>query len=256
MDVIQQHGGHYINAFKKKILFVFSLVLLISFASAVTLDSGTILNTSVSNSSMTFPTVTVFVDQVDVEDTFIYLYNASWTNVELVVNLTENVNWSEENDHLDSSVFGYLTTSTPTTKVIDTDFQEDLTANLAFDVDNCANLGRIYYTPFGSPQVTYSRGDYTCEESRVSIEDINITYLGDNIFTLEYGCSTFYRTGSNLIMIFGSIIIIFFMGMYIWTNWEDFTLGKVMLMFIIVIIAITLWYVSAINLGSNCPIGG
>ena len=81
----------------KNLLIGLMFLLLISLANAVTLDSGTVLNTTLSNSSMTFNTITVTVDQVTVEPTYIELFNISYTSAQGVAQSFPYLNWSTPN---------------------------------------------------------------------------------------------------------------------------------------------------------------
>lgn len=79
------------------------LVLMISFVSAVTFDDTVVLNTTDSNSSVTF-SVEVNVTNVTVESTYVYLYNVSYLNAAGFYDCG-NVNHSDVNVVLDSADF-------------------------------------------------------------------------------------------------------------------------------------------------------
>lgn len=78
-------------------------IFLISFASAVTFDNTIILNTTSSNSSVTF-SLEVNATNITIESTYIYLYNASFTNATGFYDCGE-INHSETNTVLDSADF-------------------------------------------------------------------------------------------------------------------------------------------------------
>jgi len=76
------------------------MIFLIPLISSITLDNETILNTTVSNSSMTF-SVTVIVDSVKVNPTYIYLENVATPS-----GTCSYINHSISNSNLDSADFG------------------------------------------------------------------------------------------------------------------------------------------------------
>jgi len=83
--------------------YLFLIIFLISFAGAVTLDNTVVLNTTSSNSSVTF-SFNVNVTNITIELIYVYLYNVSFTNVTGFYDCGE-INHSDANTVLDSADF-------------------------------------------------------------------------------------------------------------------------------------------------------
>lgn len=83
------------------------VLLLLPTVSAVTLDSGTVLNTTSSNSSMTFVTCQMNVTQVDVFDNAILLTDPQFnTGSNTNFDLPSTINYTDENDNIDCGEIG------------------------------------------------------------------------------------------------------------------------------------------------------
>jgi len=182
---------------KRIILSLMLVMFLVSFASAVTLDSGTVLNTTGSNSSMTFNTVTVTVDQATVTEYNVSLYNTTYTNGELTVDFTTTIDWKTVNDNVDSSEFPYLSTTTATTKTItSTELDQTLTGTVIVGThsqwgNGCEQITKVTYSPASSAPSTFEGGTArtVCKALigsgyTLSIED------GANTLTFEFGTTS------------------------------------------------------------------
>lgn len=88
---------------KKTLLTLFLGIFLISFVNTVSLDTDTILNTTVSNSSMTF-TIPANVRNLTVENNSIYLYWVTYTQ-EGISKFCTSINHTDNNTNLDSADF-------------------------------------------------------------------------------------------------------------------------------------------------------
>ncbi len=93
------------NVPKKKLIFIIFLLILLPSASAVLLESGTTLNTSISNSSMTFLGCSVTTDEALVETTRITLTNNSFSPPFNLFNFPDPIIWEDENKNIDCGDF-------------------------------------------------------------------------------------------------------------------------------------------------------
>ena len=93
------------QAFKiKKLIFILiASIFILSFASAITLDSTAVLNTTVSNSSITF-SIEVTASEITIEPTYIYLTDVSYIQGG-VTKTCATLNHSTANTVLDSANF-------------------------------------------------------------------------------------------------------------------------------------------------------
>jgi hypothetical protein len=88
---------------KKLIFILIASIFILSFASAITLDSTTVLNTTVSNSSMTF-SIEVTASEITIEPTYIYLTSVSYVQ-DGTTKTCSTLNHSTANTVLDSANF-------------------------------------------------------------------------------------------------------------------------------------------------------
>lgn len=124
----------------------------------------------------------------------------------------------------------------------------------------CNNLESVIYTIGGSPTTYEPDEDFTCSNNRFTL-NLNIGAQGTtNEMTLEYDCGdTFAQIGNRLIMIFASIIIFLFMGIYLYKNGIlSMNLAVFLEISIAIIVGIILWQISGQNLGTgfggSCPV--
>lgn len=174
----------------KKWILIFLFLTLIPLTSGVTLDSGIVLNTSVSNSSMTFSSTSLSADQINIESTFIYIQNASWTNGDLEVNSETPINFSTPNDNVDISKFPYLSFSNNTIKNISSNLTHTINATVEFGVSSC-NINQVNYTSHtGAYSESYLEGDWSCSSNRITLDVVGIERTdGSNQFIISYDTS-------------------------------------------------------------------
>ena len=85
------------------LIFIVGIILLLPFITSFTLDSANILNTTVSNSSMTF-SITITLSEAVIEPTYIYLTGVSYVQGGVTKTCT-TLNHSTANTVLDSANF-------------------------------------------------------------------------------------------------------------------------------------------------------
>jgi len=148
----------------------------------------------------------------------------------------------------------YFSVNNLTIKHIASTIQETVNANVTFPVDNCGSIGNIKYTSdSGDFKETWNRDEYTCSNNEVTLSITGIEpSLTSNELEIDYSCNNFTRTGFNLVMIIASVMLIF----YLVTNitMEGVTLGKIVVIFINLIVILTLWLASGQSLGGLCPV--
>ena len=207
---------------KQPILLTIFLIVFIQLATAVTLDSGTTLNTSVSNSSIQFPSITVTADKVVVESTYIDIFNASYTNGNLDVAITGKASWNKNNTNLNSDKFPYLSSDADADKAISSLFINPVNATLTFDVADC-EIESITYSSHNSAYTqTYSSG-WTCVEStgRLTLDVIGIEYatasnnIHINYIDAELGTDNSIKALGDIGSITGIVIILAVLGFII-----------------------------------------
>lgn len=115
----------------------------------------------------------------------------------------------------------WFTASSNTQKRIASNLTQNVNVPLIFNVDNCDTIGNIYLTPKDSAKITYQRGSYSCSNNQVTISSAQLNPSTEsNVIDIEYSCSTFTRTGFNLVMIFASLLIIIFL-VYNTLKWKE-----------------------------------
>lgn len=230
-------------------------------AQAVELNSGTVLNTTLSNSSMTFFELNVSVSAYNISTHNILLYHLSYINGNLQVINSSVANWSSVNTHFASSGFPHLGSVSAQSVNLINSFGSDLNATIVFPLGGgriCDDLDYISYNSAGGA-LTYSPA-YTCTSNTVTIVGLLMEDGGgNNLLTLVFGnepCSTFTRTGFALILIIASIMIISYLAYSVYEDgWETLTWQKVLWMSVVVIVCVIMWQASAQNLGGTCQVG-
>ena len=198
-----------------------------------------------TNSLIYFSNGTGFICSNDCNFT---LTPKNWSYILDMFNVTEGTN------RLYSPI--WFTSSSGSSKAIASNLTNSISTNLVFNVDTCDNIGNIYYKPYGSAQVKYSRGSYTCANNVVNLGSVTINpSSSSNTITIEYACSIFTRLGYSLIMIFSSIAILGASIYYLFKDGiEGFSLEKVMMCGIILTVGVVLWMATGQNLGGSCPV--
>jgi hypothetical protein len=176
-------------------VLIFLLLLVIPLSSAVTLNSGTILNTTGSNSSMSFSSITVYTTLINISVNKIEIYNASYTNGGFIANFTDSLNWSTQNSHLDSSSYPKLIFSNDTYKNISSSLQESINASFSFPITkSCSLLSNISYRTVSGQVSEYinSNAVSLCSSSRITLYNLSIELntTNYNLVTISYNDST------------------------------------------------------------------
>lgn len=231
-------------------------LLVLPLTSAVQLQSGLYLNTTGSNSSMSFFGVNVTVDEANIASNAISLYNVSYTNGNLGVTLSTVVNWTNNNAHIDSGAFPYLILEEDRKKVVRNDLPSNLAGNLTFsDIDSCDSVGVFTWTPSSGSTQTFNTNNYPCVGNSVTLSINSIPSSStNNQLTWNNGCSAFERTGYELIRLSGALIILagalFFM--YRGGIFEEMTVAKIIMLFVVVVIGIGLYVATADIIALTC----
>ena len=162
-----------------KFIYLFFIFSLLSLVSAVNLDYGVVLNTSVSNSSMTF-FVPITVDN----------FNITAFNITLNTIICSN--------------------------------GADPISQIVWDTPN-ANNDSAEYCIVAPP-------------------------------TPAPACTASTNASFRLIMIFAGLMIFLVVGLFVWRQGMEITLGQIMLLAITLILGVIFWQVAGQNLGSVCPV--
>jgi len=123
--------------------YLFLVIFLVSFVGAVTFDSSVVLNTSSSNSSVTF-SVSVNITNITVESSYVYLYNVSFVNASGFYDCGD-INHSDENSVLDSADFSCNTTE------VEGSIEEEVSTSVSF------SGGSTYYPSLDDLELGYTR---------------------------------------------------------------------------------------------------
>ncbi len=231
--------------------------LIIPFVSAVDLDSGTTLNTTVSNSSFTFNTINISVDEARIFNRSIELENVSYTNGDLVISISTIMNHTVVNTNFDSSAFPSITSSSTTNVEITNGFPQNLASQITFPATQCSSIGQITYTSgSGGNNQIINKGGISCsgDVATVDIDSLDASSIGSLEWT--FGCSTFELVGYRLIQIAGALLVLSGSLFFLWKNGMLFemTVGQLLTTFIIVVVAIGLFIASVDVMSSSCPI--
>lgn len=163
------------------------------------------------------------------------------------------VNWSSQPCGTDkSSILGNCNSTAETTVTG--------TTTMLFDITNL--IDRAYTSnntnvSFVITKLTQASSGYILIDSKESSTisyrpKISITY--SDISIIDEACSNFTKTGFRLVMIIASLMIISFLGYFIYQNFGELTLGQAIMLFISVITSLALWQISGQNLGGICPV--
>jgi len=177
-----------------KSYFFLLLLLLIPLTSALTLDSTASINTSISNSSMSF-TTTIYANQTEVESELINITNVSYTNNDFSTRLIEAIWWAEENKNLDSSAYPKFESNNDTDATISNSLLYDVNGSLKFPISkSCNNLEAATYTPVsgGAYFMNITGSALSCTSGVISIDtlhyEINTSTL--NVLVMDFSTPT------------------------------------------------------------------
>lgn len=160
-------------------------------------------------------------------------------------NLTEGV--SRTNSPL------WFSYSSDTEKHIASNLTDTIDATILFNVYSCDSIGNINYVSELGTTKTYQRGSYTCSDNVVTLNLDSIdSATSSNVLTIEYACSSFTMVGYRLIIIIGALILVIFLVYNIKT--DGITLGKLLVLFITIIVAVVLWQASGQIAGGSCGV--
>ena len=174
-----------------KLSFLFwtlGLALLLSeVVSAVTLDTGTLINTSISNTSISFDSSAVFTDLLTVDKIAVGFLNFSFISGSLIVNSTGVLNFTNINTHVDSRYILYLTNDRDDIKKIASNATNNVNGTFKFNIGNqgknCGQISKITETSnsgnYTQPHFS-GTGSFTCLNNAVTIDLENIEYSGNS----------------------------------------------------------------------------
>src|SRR3990167_5859341 len=155
-----------------------------------TLGTGVIINTSISNTSIDFPIVDIFFDQLIVESNSVTFYNISYINGNLIFNNSDSINHTSINTHINSSVFPYLSSDQANKKIISSQFSSAVNGTLTMPITSpklCSQLKQVSYRSHtGTYTKTYISSEYTCSGNQLTLT-INGIEQATNSNTLTLG---------------------------------------------------------------------
>jgi hypothetical protein len=129
------------------------------------------------------------------------------------------------------------------------------------DVRDCKNIGNIKQTSPSGYTITYQNGfytkDYTCENNVVTIENVLLEPSSEsNEFEITYDCDTFTKMGYNLIALLSALAILSIAIGFVWVRYQrgDANANDLIFLFVMLIIAITLYLSVTQIIGGACPV--
>ena len=175
-------------------------LLLSNLAYALTIPGGSlkdqfgtniIINTPISNTSIDFPIIDIFFDQLIIESNSITFYNLSYINGNFTFNNSDSINHTSVNTHINSSVFPYLSSDQANRKIISSQFSSAVNGTITIPITSpklCSQLKQVSYSSHtGLYTNTYISSDYTCEGNQLTLTINGIEpATGSNILTLGY----------------------------------------------------------------------
>lgn len=173
-----------------RLRFCISVVIalfVLPFISAFPLQSGTTLNTSISNSSITFDAVNITLDRLTIEPRFIFLENVSYSRGELNISLFTPINWSSANSNLDSGGFPFIVFSSQTLKRFSSNLSHSVNASVTLNMSGTIPDSLRFVSHSGGFSKTFSPGEYSFNSTAQTLQ-LNLTNIepGDsNTLTLD-----------------------------------------------------------------------
>lgn len=203
---------------KKKLYLLLWVLVVLPLGSCLTLDSGLVLNTTISNSSMTFESLAIIVDQAVVDPRFITLHNASFSGTNMITVVLGPFNWSTSNTNLPSHAINYLRVDTSTSKILVSNGSQSFQANLTIGNIDCSTAGDITYTEGDGTVTTFNAGTYSCSLGYIIFPNLQVDPLsqGENVFAITNNggvvaacdaSNSSYLTFTGLLPIF---VVVFF----------------------------------------------
>src|SRR3990167_4953832 len=183
------------------IFWMLGLTLLLSnLAYALTIPGGSlkdqfgtniIINTPISNTSIDFPIIDIFFDQLIIESNSITFYNLSYINGNFTFNNSDSINHTSVNTHINSSVFPYLSSDQANRKIISSQFSSAVNGTITIPITNgkiCSQLKQVSYSSHtGTYTNTYISSEYTCDGNQLTLTINGIEQAtNSNILTLGY----------------------------------------------------------------------
>lgn len=239
--------------------------------SSVDLQSGTTLNTSISNTSMTFNGLNISVETLTLEPTYFLLSGISYTRSNFQVsNISNVINFSTPNSNFDSGGLPYLTLNTPQQKNIQNNLSTSVNLTGRFNVTSC------YITSLSYQGLPYP---ISCSNNIITLNLNNVpTSSSTLIITYDYqlspalsatglcsvlpnGLSNFSNNIVNVMIILGVIFIISFVAVMVYMikgkedniDAQDFAnVGSTMTIFLFIFIVVA--FVAMLAVGFICLI--
>lgn len=200
-------------------LVILSFLIVLPMVSAVTLDAGTVLNTTYSNSSVTIDSPVITVTQVVVENNGVALYGASWTNG-LTATVTTVINWTTPRTNILSSQFPRVssTSNNGRTITIASSLTQNIAGTFTYTInDNCDDINKITY--LGTTYEGMAARAF-CSNKVLTLNTIN---AGTNDLKYEIGTTSLASTAMKLILGFLAIaVLLFAVGGFMFYVKDDF----------------------------------
>lgn len=224
------------------ILVAFALMIIPS-ASAVLLGSGLTLNATVSNSTMTFTTINVTVDEADVNNNSITLYNASYSNGALTIAINTTMNYTTINSNIDSSSFpslGSIDNVNRATTIVNS-FPQTLQATASITgINQCSSIGSFTFTPASGIAQTIYKSNIVCSGTTATIS-LNAISQGTGTLSWSQGCSSGEKgivLAIEIMVALAIVVVIFTLYFYKGELNLNITPGMMIWIFIILMICI------------------
>ncbi len=176
------------------------MFLIIANVDAFLLDSGVQMNTTKSNTSMTFDSIPVIVDTpLIIRDIAIELWNISYVNGELIINSTILTNQTTENFNIDSSEFPFIVSSLDIGKIQTKEILSNLTniinGSITFDVHS--EPDKIQYLSNSSRfDKEFTKDDWTFNNAKKTLT-LDINGLETGSLTITYNPTSTAPSGGG-----------------------------------------------------------
>jgi len=235
---------------KRLFIFLAFAFLFLPQIQGVILDNGTSLHTSETNLTINF-TQTAYANNVTIESNSIKF--SEFSNKQDYDSISFNL--TNSNTTYFQYDLPFFSSSSNSEKHISSNLTI-ISPVLYLDVSSCQSISFIRYISANSVyDKNYDRRGFRCNSNTaiLNVDGLEESF-GGNILLIEYGCGVFARTGSLLIMIFASLLIISGLIYFIWSSYQEgeIDVGKLITLFIVVMVSLGLWLASGQNLGASC----